>query len=206
MRRALTLLIVVFACSNSERPENAATAQHVEISTSRGAFTVELSSAAPKTTANFLTYVDAGAYDGAYFYRTTRPDNDPMINVIQGGLWRAFDEDGDEDFEPPFPPIEHEITEVTGLLHIDGAISMARVEPGTASSEFFISIGENPSLDFGGARNQDGQGFAVFGRVSENMEVIRAIHESETKEGEGFAGQLLVEPVEIISVKRVSSK
>ncbi len=155
---------------------------------------------APITVTNFLRYVDEGHYSGAHYYRTTRPDNDPMIVVIQGGLWAPFNEDGDEDFTAPLAPIAHETTEATGLTHVDGVISMARVEPGTASSEFFITIGDNHPLDFGGARNPDGQGFAVFGKIVEGMDVVRTINAAPTREGEGFAGQLLAAPVAILSV------
>ena len=188
----------LMACAKKD-PEN----PRVVMETSEGAITLELyAQKAPVTVANFLRYVDAGALDGGAFYRTTRPDNDPMITVIQGGLWKPWEEGMDEDFEPPFPPIAHETTETTGLTHDDGVISMARDEPGSASSEFFINVGPNPSLDFGGERNPDGQGFAAFGKVIGGMDVVRAIHDAETQEGEGFEGQILAEPVKIISVRR----
>jgi peptidyl-prolyl cis-trans isomerase A (cyclophilin A) len=95
------------------------------------------------------------------------------------------------------PPIVHESTEKTGFLHTDGVISMARSEPGTASSEFFICVGDQPELDFEGKRNPDGQGFAAFGRVMQGMDVVRVIHEQSADE------QMLVSPVRVISVKRV---
>ncbi|MEO1137173.1 MAG: peptidylprolyl isomerase [Pseudomonadota bacterium] len=192
----LLIFVLVAACARSEAPR-------IVIETSAGAITLELySDKAPATAENFLRYVDAGAFDGAFFYRVTRPDNDPSITVIQGGLWAPWTDGMDEDFEAPFPPVIHETTELSGLTHEDGFISMARVAPGTASSEFFINVGDNPSLDYGGARNPDGQGFAAFGRVVDGMDVVRAIYQAPTRDGDGFAGQILSEPVEIKTVKR----
>ncbi|MEE2691167.1 MAG: peptidylprolyl isomerase [Pseudomonadota bacterium] len=161
---------------------------------------------APVTTANFLAYVDGGFYDGAAFYRTTRPDNDPMIEVIQGGLWAPWRE-GEEGyaFAAPLPDIAHETTATTGLSHTDGTLSMARDAPGTASSEIFVTIGDNTALDYGGARNPDGQGFAAFGKVVDGMDVVRAIQSGATDaslDGAVMAGQLLDEPVKILSVRR----
>lgn len=161
---------------------------------------------APVTTANFLAYVDGGLYDGAAFYRTTRPDNDPMIEVIQGGLWAPWRE-GEEGyaFAAPLPDIAHETTATTGLSHTDGTLSMARDAPGTASSEIFVTIGDNTALDYGGARNPDGQGFAAFGKVVDGMDVVRAIQSGATDaslDGAVMAGQLLDEPVKILSVRR----
>jgi peptidyl-prolyl cis-trans isomerase A (cyclophilin A) len=126
----------------------------------------------PITAANFLRYVEDDRFRGATFYRTVtmdnQPDNDIKIEVIQGGL-------GEDSLGLGLPPIEHETTAKTGVLHEDGTISMARLEPGTASSEFFICIGDQPELDFGGKRNPDGQGFAAFGKVVGGMEVVRKI-------------------------------
>ena len=195
---AFAALALAAACS-----ERAADAPRVVMETEAGAIVIELyPDKAPLTVANFLHYVDEGALDGAYFYRTTRADNDPAITVLQGGLWAPWEEGMDEGFAPPFPPIAHETTETSGLTHDDGVISMARSEPGTASSEFFINVGANPSLDFAGERNPDGQGFAAFGKVVDGMDAVRAIHAAPAQEGEGFDGQILVEPVKIISVRR----
>lgn len=156
---------------------------------------------APVTAANFLRLVDGGHLDGATIYRTVSPANDngrPVISVIQGGIGDAV---------PPFGPIAHESTSVTGLRHLDGSVSMARAEVGTASTEFFICIGDQPALDFGGMRNADGQGFAVFGRVVAGMDVVRAVHRAPTDTSAGSAyvrGQLLETPVVIQTVRRVS--
>lgn len=149
---------------------------------------------APITVANFLNYVDARRFRGATFYRVVRlgnqPDNDVKIDVVQGGL-------GQDDRESRLPPIRHETTRETGILHTDGVISMARLEPGTASSEFFICVGDQPELDFGGRRNPDGQGFAAFGKVTRGMDVVRAIHQHTAKD------QSLDPPVSILDVVRL---
>ena len=132
----------------------------VMLATSLGNIELELyPDKAPLTVANFLRLVDGGYLEGGSFYRSVSPENDhgsPVIAVIQGGIG---------DAPSPFAPIAHESTAATGLLHLNGSISMARAAVGTASSEFFICIGDQPALDFGAMRNPDGQGFAVFGRV-----------------------------------------
>jgi peptidyl-prolyl cis-trans isomerase A (cyclophilin A) len=144
---------------------------------------------APATAANFLRYVEAGLYNGSTFFRVLTPDNQPdnefRIAVIQGG---------DVDETKCFPPIAHETTQMTGLKHLDGTVSMARAEPGTATSSFFICIGDQPELDFGGRRNPDGQGFAAFGQVVAGMEVVRKIQNLEQEK------QYLKKPLAIISI------
>jgi peptidyl-prolyl cis-trans isomerase A (cyclophilin A) len=131
---------------------------------------------APLSSQNFLRYVDKGLYRNAAFYRAARPENDerePKIRVIQGGIDSTCR-------NAPLPPVAHESTRVTGLTHVDGALAAVRWEPGTASSEFFIVVGETPELDHGGARCPDGEGFAVFGRVLEGMPVVRRINAERT--------------------------
>jgi alpha-galactosidase len=161
----------------------------VIIQTELGDIDVRLDPAhAPVTTANFLRYVDGGFYNGGRFHRTVRRDNQPdnkvKIEVVQAGInpGRAKDE---------FPPIELERTNRTGLRHRDGTISMARDGPDTATSDFFICIGDQPELDFGGQRNPDGQGFAAFGRVVGGMDVVRKIQAAPAD------GQTLKPPVKI---------
>ncbi|MGE0019282.1 MAG: peptidylprolyl isomerase [Draconibacterium sp.] len=143
---------------------------------------------APVTAKNFLAHLKSGTFENALFYRVVRPDNQPYskakIEVIQGGLY-------DDKIIDKIKPIPHETTQQTGLKHTDGALSMARNEPGTASTEFFICVGDQPSLDFGGKRNPDGQGFAVFGRVISGMDVVRKIQQMKD------TSQYLVEPVKI---------
>ena len=127
---------------------------------------------APITVSNFLRYVDENRYEDFHFYRVVhmenQPDNDVKIEVIQGGL--GFDKHPME-----LPTILHETTDKTGIRHLNGTLSMARLEPGTASSEIFICINDQPELDFGGKRNPDGQGFAAFGKVISGMDVVRKI-------------------------------
>jgi peptidyl-prolyl cis-trans isomerase A (cyclophilin A) len=166
----------------------------VIIETKLGAIEVEVDRArAPITAANFLRYVDGGLYDGGRFHRTVKmdnqPDNDVKIEVIQGGLDLAREKEG-------FPPIPLERTNRTGLSHRDGVVSMARAEPDTATGDFFVCIGDQPSLDFGGARNPDGQGFAAFGRVVSGMEVVRRVQAAPAK------AQNLVPPVTILRIAR----
>lgn len=148
---------------------------------------------APVTSANFLRYVDAGLFDSACFYRVVRPDNQPkdsvLIAVIQGGRYEEEETGG-------FPPIAHETTELTGIQHLNGVISMARWTPGTATSEFFICVGDQPDLDFGGKRNPDGQGFAAFGKVTKGMDVVMKIH------GIVAPAQYLEKPVLIYHITR----
>ena len=74
---------------------------------------------------------------------------------------------------------------------------MARNEPGTASTEFFICVGDQPSLDFGGDRNPDGQGFAAFGKVSRGMEVVRAI-QALPDSGQYLSDPVLIKKMEIV--------
>lgn len=166
----------------------------VEVRTELGTFLMELyPEAAPITVANFLRYVDAGYFSGGSFHRTVHAENQPndsvRIAVIQGDMSR-------ERREERFEAIPLERTHRTGLAHVDGTVSMARSGPDTASSSFFICLGDQPSLDFGGARNPDGQGFAAFGRVIEGMEVVRAINASPAN------GQTLDPPIEILGIAR----
>jgi peptidyl-prolyl cis-trans isomerase A (cyclophilin A) len=169
----------------------------VLIATSLGDIEVEVfPDRAPITVANFLRYVDDGLYDGTAFFRTVTMENQPnsevKIEVVQGGTVPK-----DRAYPSTYPSIEHETTEVTGLMHVDGAISMARMKPGTATSSFFICIGDQPELDFGGKRNPDLQGFAAYGRVTEGMDVVKEIHRQPYEE------QRLQPPIEIRTVRRV---
>ena len=147
---------------------------------------------APVSAKNFLENIDKGTYKDAVFYRVVRPDNQPnnkvKIEVIQGGLF------SDKEIDK-IKPIRHETTKETGLKHLDGTVSMARAEVGTASTEFFICIGDQPELDFGGKRNPDGQGFAAFGKVVKGMDVVRKIQQQKDE------NQYLVNPIKINTVK-----
>ncbi|HEU4743044.1 MAG TPA: peptidylprolyl isomerase [Meiothermus sp.] len=174
----------------------------VRLETELGEIVLELyPQQAPLTVANFLRYVDENRYEGATFYRAVRPDNQPQspvkIEVVQGGL-------GMDEHPAKLPPIPHETTPQTGIRHLDGTVSMARLQPGSAHSEFFICLGDQPELDFGGRRNPDGQGFAAFGRVTRGMEVVRAI-QGRPAGGDRppVQGQWLLEPVRILRVERL---
>ena len=167
----------------------------ITIETELGDIDIELfDDVAPLTAGNFLKYVDENMWRGASFYRSVtldnQPDNEIKIEVIQGGL-------GWSDSLPRLPEIRHEPTSETGILHKEGVVSMARSEPGSASSEFFICVSDQPSLDHGGQRNPDGLGFAAFGRVVEGMDVVRKIHASPVDEQ-------MIDPV--IFIKRISWK
>jgi peptidyl-prolyl cis-trans isomerase A (cyclophilin A) len=171
-----------------------AKAVRVVIETEKGDIEVELDAAkAPATVANFLRYVDGKFYDGGRFHRTVKPDNQPddkvKIAVIQAGV--NPDKARDE-----FPPIKLERTRDTKLAHKDGTISMARDGPDTATSDFFLCIGDQPELDFGGKRNPDGQGFAAFGRVVKGMDVVKKIQAAPAD------GQKLKPPVKVLKVRR----
>jgi peptidyl-prolyl cis-trans isomerase A (cyclophilin A) len=198
LRGAVRMCLLVLGLSiglAAHAAAQAAAGPVVAIETSLGEIRVALDTAhAPATTANFLRYVDEHFFDDTSFYRTVKPDNQPdnpvKIEVIQGGL--------DDESGAAYSPIPLERTSVTGLKHLDGTISMARGGPDTGSSEFFICIGDQPELDFGGARNKDGQGFAAFGKVVAGMDVVKKIQLSPAD------GQRLAPKIAILRVRRVN--
>lgn len=189
-------LLLVAAILSAFGVANAADAKPIRviIKTDAGDIEVELEAdRAPNTVANFLKYVDGKHYDGGRFHRTVTPDNQPdnkvKIEVVQAGI--NPDKSKDE-----FKPIKLERTSDTKLKHKDGVISMARDGPDSATSDFFICIGDQPELDFGGKRNPDGQGFAAFGKVVKGMDVVKKIQKSAAE------GQSLKPPVKITSIRR----
>ena len=188
MRRIFVFALVVSLCLGCAK-----TNPKLVFETETGNVIVELyPDKAPITVANFLRYVSENRLEDATFYRTVtldnQPNNDVRIEVVQGGLY--------EDYHPNYlDPIEHESTNQTGILHKDGVISMARNEPGTATCEFFICVGDQPSLDCGGNRNSDGEGFAAFGKVIDGMDVVHLIHQSPAE------GQWLQPRIQIKNVK-----
>jgi peptidyl-prolyl cis-trans isomerase A (cyclophilin A) len=191
---SLALLTLALTAHPGEVRAQTPDAVRVLIVTELGDIVAELyAEQAPVTANNFLRYVDSGSLDGGSFFRTVREDNQPddsvRIGVIQGGPPRGAE---------GFPPIPLERTSVTGLGHLDGTLSMARSGPDTARGQFFISIGDQPELDFGGARNQDGQGFAAFGLVVEGMDIVRRIQAGRAD------GQRLDPTVEILRVERAT--
>ena len=170
----------------------------VLLETSLGPIELELDvERAPITAANFLRHVEAGRYHGGRFHRTVTPENQPKnpvkIAVIQGGV-------PPEREAEDFAPIPLERTRDTGLAHRDGTVSMARDTPDSATGDFFVCVGDQPSLDFGGARNPDGQGFAAFGRVVNGMEIVRRIWRSPAE------GQALTPPVAILRARRLPAR
>jgi peptidyl-prolyl cis-trans isomerase A (cyclophilin A) len=195
----LAVLLTVAPCALAASPKKANTPPppkpvRVVFQTEKGDFELELDEAhAPKTVRNFLASVDAGLYDGGVFHRTVKPDNQPTnpvkIEVIQGGINPARQSE-------ERAPIPLERTKDTGLKHLDGTVSMARDAPDTATSDFFICIGNQPELDYGGKRNPDGQGFGAFGKVVRGMDVVRAIQQAPA------SGQQLTPPIKILHAAR----
>jgi peptidyl-prolyl cis-trans isomerase A (cyclophilin A) len=195
----MALGLALSSCSREEAPEAAPGRDpkpvRVLLQTELGDIEIEVDvGRAPITAGNFLKYVDAGRYNGGRFHRTVKPDNQPgsavRIEVIQGGINPA--EEGQK-----LPTIPLERTSVTGILHKDGAISMARAAPDSATSDFFLCIGDQPALDFGGQRNPDGQGFAAFGRVVKGMDSVKKIQQAKSE------GQTLTPPIGILKAARL---
>ena len=171
-RMSFAVLSILFFLNSAGQ-----TLPEVKLSTPLGEIVLEIDTLnAPVTANNFLNHVEIGTYKNAVFYRAVRmnnqPQNDIKIEVIQGGVFVKV------RFEK-IETIRHETTKETGLKHLNGTISMARAETGTASTEFFICIGDQPELDFGGKRNPDGQGFAAFGQVVKGMSVVMEIQKQK---------------------------
>lgn len=173
-------------------PVQAKPLPRVHLDTSAGPIVIEVEiEKAPITAANFLKYVDEQRFDGTSFYRAMQAA--PGQGLIQGGT--------NNDPARILAPIAHEATTVTGLSHVDGAVSMARYDPGTATGDFFVSVGSTPSYDAGRSFSIDAYGFAVFGQVIEGMDVVRAIliAQKSPTEGEGFMRGQMLEPKITIS-------
>ncbi len=170
----------------------------VRLQTSRGPIVLRLEVArAPVTTANFLRYVDSGKLDGISFFRSVTFSGRDDLGLVQAGL---------RDPAKLLPPIAHESTVKTGLVHDNGAISMARAAPGSAQADFFIIIGGLPSLDANPEAPGDNQGYAVFGHVVEGMDVVHEILRQPIDAGKGegvMKGQMLAAPVVIRTVRRL---
>lgn len=169
----------------------------VEVATEVGNFLLGIDEVrAPLTAKNFLAYVDGQLLDGASVYRIVTLDHAPStpaprIEVIQWG-WPA----PSDNREPPFPPVPHEPTSITGLRHVDGTLSLARRAPGTGGHGFFITIGDQPELDEGGSRNPDLAGFAAFGKVLNGSDTIKRIF------ARAEPAEYLEKPVAILTVRR----
>lgn len=176
-------------------PAQDAKAVRIKLETPLGIIELDIDTQhAPVTSANFLRYVDEGFYDGGRFHRAVTMDNQPnnevKIEVIQASI-------NPERVPDAYPPIALERTTATGLAHRDGTLSMARFAPDSANYDFFICVGDQPELDFGGRRYEDGQGFAAFGKVVAGMDVVRSIQISPIER------QKLAPPVPIIRARRV---
>lgn len=201
-RRSVLVSAIALASASpvkAMRDKGAALTESVAIVTSLGSISVTVDvHRAPMSAGNFLEYVDRQLFDDAQFYRSVHAENDvnPIkISVLQGGIIESA---------KGLAPIPHESTRQTGLRHVDGTISIARREPGTGSAgAFFICIGDQPELDFGGRRNPDGLGFAAFGRVQEGMSVVRTIWMQQTVGTDGSIGaQMIASPIRIATVIR----
>ena len=207
MTIASALLILAFILSGPTRQVPAPASPQlvmVVLETDKGAIEIEIDLArAPITAGNFLKYLDGGLYDGGRFTRTVRPDTenrtDYPIQVIQATINPARRAEA-------FPAIALERTNTTGILHKNGVISMARSNAAdTATNQFFICIGDQPELDFGGKRNADGQGFAAFGRVIIGMDVVEAIQRSavaKSTQDKTALTQNLAPPIVISKARR----
>ncbi|USA62728.1 peptidylprolyl isomerase [Qipengyuania citrea] len=199
---ALLVTSPAFAQSEPEVQSREYATQLVLIETTMGDITVSIETErAPATAANFLRYVDEDRFDGTHFYRAMHLDwGEPPNGLLQGGTQMNPDRVLD--------PIAHEPTSQTGLSHTNGALSMARHDPGTATGDFSIMIKDQTGLDADPTSSDPNLqlGFAVFGYVVDGMDVVQAIHAlpPDPEKGEGWMkGQLLAEPVEIVDMRRV---
>ncbi len=181
----------LFSCS-APKTEN----PHIEIVTRFGDIELELyPKKAPKTVAAFLSYIDSGYYNRSNFYRVLNRENQTIdswkAEFIQGGLWRT-----NNKLATTLKGIAHETTRQTGIKHINGVISLARYAPGTATTEFFIMVGDQPGFDFGGENNPDGQGYAAFGKVVKGWEVLDKVYNQPDR------NQAFDPPVHIFKIVR----
>lgn len=179
-------------------PEKVWKTEHVRLETAAGPILIALEvERAPITSANFLKYVDQRKFDGATFYRALTFAGRPDLGLVQGGA--------KSDPKRLLPPIAHEPTTKTGLSHTEGAVSMARGAVGSAQGDFFIILGNLNSLDANPAAPGDNQGFAVFGRVVEGMDVVKKILAAPVSATEGVGamkGQMIAQPIPIKSARR----
>jgi peptidyl-prolyl cis-trans isomerase A (cyclophilin A) len=188
----ILLFAFLIGCSRYE-----GTNPHVQIVTKYGDIELELfADKAPKTVAAFLRNIDSGWYRNSTFYRILSVENQPSdaikTELIQGGVWKTK-----YSLSKRLEGTPHEPTNQTGILHTNGTISMARTEPGTATTEFFICIENQPGLDFGGQNNADGLGYAAFGRVVKGMDIVRKIYRLPEDD------QAFDPPVFIFDIKRL---
>jgi peptidyl-prolyl cis-trans isomerase A (cyclophilin A) len=186
------LLLLAFSCRHAATDK-----PHIEIQTSKGNIEIELyPKQAPQTVAAFLSYIDSNFFNNGSFYRvlneTNQPSNAPKTELIQGGIWRT-----NQKKAAAIPGIPHETTQQTQILHKDGVISLARLGPGTAGTEFFICIGSQPGLDYGGENVADRQGYAAFGKVVKGMDVVMKIYRQNDND------QYFAPPIAIFNIVRL---
>lgn len=198
MIRALACLLAAQVAAPTPVPTPAPAAPatvRVALTTSMGRIVLELEKErAPITTANFLRYVDQRRLDGVTFYRTVRVQ--PKFGFVQFGVQNAP--------KRVLPPIKHEPTTQTGVRHVDGAISLARLAPGTGAGDFTISVGDQrPSLDADPTKPGDNAGYAAFGRVVEGMDVVHRIQDAPVATGGHFAGEQIAQPIVITTARRL---
>lgn len=196
---ALLLPLLLALPAVAQTPANRTTPGYVRVklNTSVGAIVVALDARrAPKTTANFLAYVDDGRFDGTVFYRSARKKIAPKFGFIQGGTR--------QDARRLLPPFPLEKTSQTGIKHLDATISMARpAYGGSAGGNFFITVGAAPAMDAAGQY----EGYAAFGRVVAGMDVVKRILAMPTGGGSGaMKGQMLLREVAIITAQRLDGK
>lgn len=199
LRHFLALLLSFWPALAAAVPSNRPTPGYVRVAieTSVGTIIVAVDRKhAPLTSANFLTYVDDGRFDGVTFYRAARRKSDPKLGLIQGGI--------DTDARRSLPPVAHEPTSRTGILHRDATLSMARPNrPDSAMGNFFITAGATPNMDARG----DYIGYAAFGHVVAGMDVVRRILSVPTCCGSGpMRGQMIVRPIAILRARRLDGK
>ncbi len=197
MKKNVKYLLLVVTCIYISCTQTKYKQPTVKIETNFGDILVELyPEKAPQTVAAFLSYIDSGYYKGSSFYRVLKEEDQPSdafkSELIQGGIWQTKNK-----LQLSLKGIPHETTKQSGILHENGTISLARTEPGTASSEFFICVGEQPAYNYGGAANPDGQGFSAFGKVIKGMEYVKQIH-SQPDNNTSF-----LPPIEIINIIRL---
>lgn len=192
-KKLLTFCLFTLAACSGTKYKN----PHIEIQTRLGDIEIELyPDKAPKTVTAFLSYIDSDFFKNTSFYRVLNTDNQSSdalkAELIQGGLWKT-----NYSKSASLKGIPHETTLQTGILHKDGVLSLAREQPGTASTEFFICIGDQPGFDYGGENNPDKQGYAAFGRVVKGMEIVRKIYREPEDE------QYFDPPVDIYNIVKL---
>jgi peptidyl-prolyl cis-trans isomerase A (cyclophilin A) len=187
------ILFITFlsSCSNHKF-----THPHIVMETALGDIELELyENKAPKTVQAFLSFVDSDYYRNSSFYRVlndeNQPSNAPKSELIQGGIWKS-----DYKKSQSAQRIPHESTNITGVHHTNGTISLARLEPGSGGTEFFICVGDQPGFDYGGENNPDKQGYAAFGKVVSGMDIVRRIYNQREDD------QQFDPPVVIYKIKR----